>query len=268
MPPREGTPLDSTMQDCPLTVTGLFEHGEALHSRVLLRVFDGHQVKGVPYGQVAERVRRLGGALQAAGIRPGDRVGTLMWNTQPHLEAYFAAPCIGAVLHTVNPRLFPDQIGEILDDAEDSVLLVDTSLWASTAGLVAARKSVQLVLAGPGAAELAETSELPVPVVEYERFVASGGTAKFPAVDERSAASMCYTSGTTGKPKGVVYSHRSVYLHSMANCMASAFGVGDDRDVAARGRRESTSLGRCRAHLGLADEDRPSRPGRRRPPRG
>src|SRR5690348_948614 len=118
----------STMQDFPLTVQCLFQHGAALHSASRIAAFDGECVRHTTYADAAARMHKLAAALQRLGIRPGDRVGTFCWNTPPHLEAYFAIPCMGAVLHTLNARLFPEQLAYIVNHAEDRVIIVDASM--------------------------------------------------------------------------------------------------------------------------------------------
>jgi fatty-acyl-CoA synthase len=177
----------------------------------------------VTYAAVSERTNRLARALGRLGVSAGDRVGTFAWNNQRHLELYLAVPSVGAVLHTVNVRLFPEQIAYVIDHAGDEVVFVDDSLVPALAPLVDRLPKVrQWVVMGDG----------PIPdglpnAVAYEDLLAEAGAGSydFPAVDERQAAALCYTSGTTGNPKGVLYSHRAIALHSTAMCMADGLGL-------------------------------------------
>ena len=182
------------------------------------------------YAQVAERVDRLGRVLERLGVEQGDRVGTFAWNSQHHFELYLGIPSFGAVLHTINIRLFPEQIEYIVNHAQNKVIFVDDSLAKPLAKL--ARRfehRPQFVVMGDG-----DDGGLPN-ALRYDDLLdeAEAGPYGWPEVDERAAAALCYTSGTTGNPKGVLYSHRSVSLHSTAVCMADAVGLsGADRVVA------------------------------------
>jgi fatty-acyl-CoA synthase len=220
------TTLPSTMQESPLTIAALMNHGAAVYAESVVETFEGETVRRATYAEVATRAARLAGGLSALGVRPGDRVGTFLWNTQEHLEAYLAVPSMGAVLHTLNLRLFAEQLEYVVNHAEDKVVVVDATVVPVLAKVAPALTTVEhYVLIGD-----ADTSGLgEVPVHRYEELLAAA-PAEFdwPEIDERAAAAMCYTSGTTGNPKGVVYSHRSTYLHSMAVAAGNAFGITEN----------------------------------------
>jgi fatty-acyl-CoA synthase len=180
-------------------------------------------VESATFAQLHERIDRLARALGALGVQPGDRVGTFAWNNQRHFELYFAVPCVGAVLHTLNIRLFAEQLAYIVNHAEDAVIFVDDSLVGVLEPLARSLRTVkQFVVMGEG-----ETGELPN-AVRYEELLeqAGGGDFDYPELDERQAAALCYTSGTTGNPKGVLYSHRSISLHSTATLVRDGLGLG------------------------------------------
>lgn len=213
----------STMRDSPLTITAMFRHGAKIYARSEVVTFMGTECRRAAFATVAQRVGRLAAALHRLGVRPGERVGTLCWNTQEHMEAYLAIPCMGAVLHTLNLRLFPDQLAYVINHAEDRVIILDDSLAPLLARIVDQLKTVrQFIVIGDGDASPLGS------VLRYERLLAEEPPDyDWPDLDERSAAAMCYTSGTTGNPKGVVYSHRSTYLHSLSGCTTSAFGISE-----------------------------------------
>jgi fatty-acyl-CoA synthase len=216
--------LRSTMQDHPLTITDLFRHGQAVHAGSEVVSCDGEGVRRARFGEVGARAARLAAALHRLGIREHDRVGTFCWNAQEHLEAYFAVPCMGAVLHTLNVRLFPEQLAYVANHAEDKVILVDDSLVPILARVRDQLATVErIVVIGDG-----DASALGPGVLRYEELLAPERPEyDWPAIDERAAAAMCYTSGTTGNPKGVVYSHRSTYLHSLAICSGAAYAIAE-----------------------------------------
>jgi fatty-acyl-CoA synthase len=223
----------STMMDVPLTVTAIMRHGTTAYadSEVVTLTTTGSRRR--TYGETGARVAKLANALCALGVDGDQRVATLMWNNAEHLEAYLAIPSMGAVLHTLNLRLDPQVIGYIADHAGDDVVIVDATLVPLLAKVLPHAPGIRhiIVTAAEGETQFAPPAELVAlgrPVHSYEALLADQPAMfEWPDVDERSAAAMCYTSGTTGQPKGVVYSHRSMHLHSMAVCMQGIIGASD-----------------------------------------
>jgi fatty-acyl-CoA synthase len=211
------------MQDAPLLISGIIRHGEYVYSEKKVFTVTPDGVEEATFYQVSKRAERLAAALTKLGVKPGDRVATFMWNNQAHMEAYIAIPCMGAVLHTLNIRLFPEQLAFIINHAEDSVVIVDSSLIPAFAKVRDQIPTVKhIIVHGPDEDHvLGET-------IDYETFLSAEPTGfEWPVLDERSAAIMCYTSGTTGDPKGVVYSHRSTWLHSLASTTANSIGLSE-----------------------------------------
>ena len=193
--------MDSTMQDHPLTIVHLFERAERLHRAKGIATATPSGVERITYGEWAARTRTLGGVLDALGISADGRVATFAWNTARHLELYFAAPCTGRVLHTLNIRLFPEQITYIVNHAEDEVIFVDRSLLGLLAPLLATFTTVRhVVIMDDGKGEVpADLAGLERH--DYEELLAAASPVEFHVDDERRAASMCYTSGTPGTPR-------------------------------------------------------------------
>jgi fatty-acyl-CoA synthase len=215
------------MQDFPLTLPHLFRRCEQLFGSKEIVTATKTGTERTTYGKWAERTRRLGGVLDQLDIPPDGRVATFGWNTARHLELYFAAPCSGRVLHTLNIRLFPDQLTYIVNHAEDEVIFCDRSLLALLWPLIDDLKTVKnVIVMDDGEGDVPSDSR----VLDYEELLAASDPVELDVQEEQRAAAMCYTSGTTGNPKGVVYTHRSMVLHSMAVTMADAIALCE-RDV-------------------------------------
>ena len=215
--------LQGLMQDdFPLTLQHPLYRMRSVHPGAQVVTLTDTGVVRARYGEVAERVDRLARVLERLGVKQGDRVGTFAWNNQRHLELYMAVPCIGAVLHTLNVRLFAEQLTYIVNHAEDGVIFVDDSLVPILQELAPTFTGVRhYVVMGDG-----DSGSLPN-ALRYEELLneAGPGAYEYPALEERQAAALCYTSGTTGNPKGVLYSHRSISLHSTASLMKDALGL-------------------------------------------
>ncbi|MGK5642896.1 long-chain fatty acid--CoA ligase [Streptomyces sp. URMC 126] len=219
--------MQSTMQDVPLTVTRMLVHGTVIHGRARITTWTGD---GTPrrrsFAEAGARAMRLAHALRGLGVAEDDVVGTLMWNNAEHVEAYFAIPSMGAVLHTLNLRLPPEQLAWIIRHAADRVVIVDGSLLPLLAPLLPHLDCVEhVIVSGPG--DRSVLADCRPDVHDYEDLLAAqtADAYDWPELEERRAAALCYTSGTTGDPKGVVYSHRSLYLHSLEINSAAAFGL-------------------------------------------
>jgi fatty-acyl-CoA synthase len=220
-----GMALRGLTMDFPLTVSAIARRAETLWAgRPVSGYLAGGAVDRSTYGATLARAGRLASALRRLGVRPGDRVATLAWNHHRHLEIYFAVPMLGAVLHTLNLRLHPDELAYIASHADDRIILVDRS-ELSLLERFRGRTPIRHVIA------MSDGGETSAGTVDYEDLLAAeDGPPEYPDLDEQAAASMCYTSGTTGRPKGVVYSHRALVLHSMATAMPGSFGLSE-RDV-------------------------------------
>lgn len=219
----------STMQDVPLLISRILTHGSTIHgsSQVITWTGEGEPQRR-SFAEIGGRAARLAHALRDdLGVRDDDRVATLMWNNAEHVEAYYAIPAMGAILHTLNLRLPPEQLVWIVNHAADRVVVANGSLLPLLAPLLPHLKTIEhVVVSGPGDRSLLDGAT--VQVHEYEDLIADKPESyDWPELDERQAAAMCYTSGTTGDPKGVIYSHRSIYLHSMQVNMAQSMGLTD-----------------------------------------
>ena len=214
------------MDDYPLTLTHLLERAGNLFPRneIASRGPDG-EIFRYTYGDFYKRTHQLANALTGLGLEQGDRVGTLCWNHHRHLELYFGIPAAGFVLHTLNLRLHQGDLSYIANHAEDKVIFVDRSLIPILDTFKDEVKSLKKVVVIP------DDGPTPEGYTDYEDFIGlQPDTFTYPDIPERAAAAMCYTSGTTGNPKGVLYSHRSTVLHTMGACMSDTLGV-NERDT-------------------------------------
>ncbi len=212
-----------TMQDFPLTLTMLFRHGAKIHAGSEVISYHADRTERASFAEVARRTEQLAAALQRLGIGAGDRVGTFCWNHQQNLEAYWAIPCMGAVNHTLNIRLFPEQLAYVINHAEDRIIIVDDILIPVLQKVVPDLKTVErYIVVGQDDKSLPNS-------VSYEELIAAEKPGfEWPELDERSAASMCYTSGTTGNPKGVAYTHRSTFIHTFAAGQGGTLGISEN----------------------------------------
>jgi fatty-acyl-CoA synthase len=223
--------VDSTMMDTPLTVTSILRYGAtAFGDKEVVTCAGEAPPRRRSYAAIGERAARLANALRSLGVDSDQRVATFMWNNAEHLEAYVAIPSMGAVLHTLNIRLSAEQVGYIATHADDYAVIVDASLVPLFAKVLPRAETIRhVIVSGAGPDDDGLLGSLAGPghaVHSYEDLLAAAQPAfGWPELDERSAAAMCYTSGTTGLPKGVVYSHRSAYLHSMGACLGNAFAI-------------------------------------------
>ena len=202
--------MHGLMMDVPLSIPLLLRRTESLfgHKTLVSRRAD-RSLERRTYAEVLRRARALAAGLAGLGIKPGDRVATFCWNHSRHLEAYYGIPASGAVLHTLNIRLHPDELAYIITHAGDAAIIVDKVLWPAFAAVQPRLGDIHVIVIGA-------EGDLPAGAIDYEQLVASVTPPDaLPDVDERAAAMMCYTSGTTGRSKGVLYSHRSMVLHAL-----------------------------------------------------
>lgn len=215
------------MQQTPLTLPSIFHRAERLHPDKMIVTSAATGRTRTTYRDWCERTRRLGGVLENLGLTADARVATFAWNSNRHMELYYAAPCTGRVLHTLNIRLFPEQLTYIVNHAEDEVIFVDRSLlpllWPLVPELTSVRHIVVMDDTGGSGPEVPDDPR----IADYEELLAAAEPVEFVVEDENSAAAMCYTSGTTGNPKGVAYSHRSMVLHAMASMMVDTLAVSE-----------------------------------------
>jgi fatty-acyl-CoA synthase len=213
------------MMDMPLQISSLIQHADRWHgdTEIVSRLVEGG-IHRYTYRDAHRRTRQLANALRKLGVKMHDRVGTLAWNTYRHFETYYAVAGMGAVSHTINPRLFPEQITYIINHAEDQYVFVDLTFVPLVEKLAAHCPNVKGWVILTDRAHMPQTSLSPI--LCYEELVAAhSDDFEWPSFDERTASSLCYTSGTTGNPKGVLYSHRSTLLHTYASCLPDALNL-------------------------------------------
>lgn len=224
--------MHGLMMDQPLLISELIRHAERYHgdTEIVSRLPDaGGAIHRSSWGEVAQRSRKVANALAALGLGPQAVVGTLAWNTHRHLELYYGVSGSQRVLHTINPRLFPEQVSWIVNHAEDAVLFFDLSFAALVDGLAPHCPTVKHWVALTTADRLPAMKNVQ-PLAYEDLLAAASPDYQWPSFDEREAGSLCYTSGTTGNPKGVLYSHRSTVLHAYGTCMPDVMGLSA-RDV-------------------------------------
>lgn len=217
--------MQGLMMDYPLTLQHALNRAVRLFGRKEIVTQTEGESHRYTYREWGKRTAQLANALAKAGVEPGERIATFAWNNYRHLELYYAVPCMGAVLHTLNIRLFAEQLVYIINNAEDKIIFVDGDLVPLLEKLADQLPAVKLyVIMG----DAPQSTGALHPSVDYETFIGDQPTTyDWPQLDENAAAAMCYTSGTTGNPKGVVYSHRSIFLHSMSLGMADNKGLSE-----------------------------------------
>ncbi|HEY1753479.1 MAG TPA: long-chain-fatty-acid--CoA ligase [Caulobacteraceae bacterium] len=217
--------MQGLMQDWPLTLDKIIDHAANWHGQreIVSRSVEGPLVR-TTYAEVRQRAKRLSNALKALGVKPGDRVATLAWNTARHIEAWYAIMGLGAVCHTLNPRLFPDQLCYIIGHAEDKILFTDLTFLPTIIERRAEMTSVETVIVMTDEGHMASVGL--DGALCFERLVEEhSDDCEWGGFDEKTAAGLCYTSGTTGNPKGVLYSHRSNFLHTLVTLQSDVMGL-------------------------------------------
>ncbi len=221
-------PIDGLMMDRPLTAISLMEHAAAYHGDcpVITRSVEG-PIHRTTYAESYRRIQKLAHALVAMGVKPGDRIGTVAWNTWRHLELYYAIAGIGAICHTINPRLSPAQLAYVVGHAEDRFIFLDTTFLACVEPLKQHVKCVEGFVALTDASHMSEARPENDVLVYEDLLTPHPDSFDWPELGENTAASLCYTSGTTGEPKGVLYSHRALVLHSF--CLVAEFKLAPEK---------------------------------------
>ncbi len=223
--------MHGQMMQQPLMISSLLVHAERHHGeqQIVSRRVEG-DIHRQTYRELAQRSRRMANAIAALGVQPGARVATLAWNGHRHLELYYAVSGSAAVLHTLNPRLHPDQVVYIADHAEDQVLFFDLTFLPIIEAVAGRLKTVRHLVAMTDRAHMPASVKLPDLLCYEDLLEAQNDQYQWPSFDENTASSLCYTSGTTGNPKGVLYSHRSTVLHTYAAALPDALNLSA-RDV-------------------------------------
>jgi len=219
---------DSHMQEVQFNLISILQHASRWHGQqeVVTNSVEGG-IHRTTYSEIYSRTQQLANALRALGISSGDRIGTMAWNTWRHLECWYAISGIGAVCHTLNPRLFPDQIEYIVNHAENAYIFVDITFLNTLVNALDKLPTLKGLIVLTDAANMPDVSGINIPIHCYEDLiVAEEGSFDWPSFDENEASSLCYTSGTTGDPKGVLYSHRSNIVHAMATSGGEVFNIG------------------------------------------
>jgi 3-(methylthio)propionyl---CoA ligase len=223
--------MDGMMMNVPLTISSILEHAETYShdGEIVSRGTEGG-IHRYTYREAARRSRQLANALRdKLGIAPGDRIATLAWNNHRHLETYFAVSGSGAVLHTLNPRLHPEQLVYIVNHAEDVAVFIDKSFLPLIQAVYPKLTTLKHIIVLSPKADLPDS---PLPLTSYDELIADQADRyQWPVLDENTAASMCYTSGTTGNPKGVLYSHRSTVLHAMSACNPAVLSISSQISI-------------------------------------
>ncbi len=224
--------MQGLMQDWPLLISKILDHGTKWHGEreIVSRLIEDNSIHRYTFADMGKRAKRVASALEARGVKIGDRIGTLAWNTYRHVESWYGISCMGAVTHTLNPRLFPEQISYIANHAEDRMIFVDLTFVPILEGIASELPKVEAYIIMTDRAHMPETS-LPN-VICYEELLEEGSEDYvWPEFDENTASSLCYTSGTTGNPKGVLYSHRANVLHTFTTLGKDVMGMGSTDTV-------------------------------------